>query len=363
MSDLRREDSSMPCGGFRKPFLGLCLGMQLLLDFSAEGRTDCLGIVRGKVLRCPTASPAAHRLEPAEHGPIRLFRPPLRLRPGESPRHDDDRWHGGDASPDPARELLRRPMAPGKIPPAKPADRFLPLARTYMQVIPAIDVLDGKVVDSSRATSRARPALATTRLRSQMVPPRRGNAAAPGESLGGTGRRRGRPFPGIDRSKLSRNIEVQVGGGIRDLRAAERHLDAGATPSCSARCSLTDHEAARAAVDLFGAAAVIAALDVEGDEVKIHGWQKRSGQTSPAGLRLIDEMGIRQVLMTDISRDGMAQAPTSRCTPIGDGDSRGLRITASGGVRGPRTVRELEAAGCDAAVVGRAFGGLHDLRR
>ncbi len=45
---------------FRKPFLGLCLGMQLLFDFSEEGNVDCLGIVRGQVKRLPEGVTKPH---------------------------------------------------------------------------------------------------------------------------------------------------------------------------------------------------------------------------------------------------------------------------------------------------------------
>lgn len=51
MSDLQKKGLADPIRNFVKPFLGLCLGMQLLFDYSEEGDTDCLGIIRGKVRR------------------------------------------------------------------------------------------------------------------------------------------------------------------------------------------------------------------------------------------------------------------------------------------------------------------------
>jgi len=53
MEDLRKRGLFDVLRSFRKPFLGLCLGMQLLFDFSEEGPTDCLGIIRGKVVSLP----------------------------------------------------------------------------------------------------------------------------------------------------------------------------------------------------------------------------------------------------------------------------------------------------------------------
>ena len=103
---------------FRKPFLGLCLGMQLLFDFSEEGNVDCLGIVRGRVKRLPEGViETAHGLEPARHGPVRLFCPQLLLRARTilalvtmTARHGARLLRRRAAA-----ELLRRPMAPRKI--------------------------------------------------------------------------------------------------------------------------------------------------------------------------------------------------------------------------------------------------------
>jgi len=53
MQDLRRKGLVDVLRNYRKPFLGLCLGMQLLFDSSEEGPTDCLGIVGGRVVQLP----------------------------------------------------------------------------------------------------------------------------------------------------------------------------------------------------------------------------------------------------------------------------------------------------------------------
>jgi glutamine amidotransferase len=53
MTDLREREIDDVLRSYRKPFLGLCLGMQLLFDFSEEGPTDCLGVIKGNVVSLP----------------------------------------------------------------------------------------------------------------------------------------------------------------------------------------------------------------------------------------------------------------------------------------------------------------------
>lgn len=60
MQHLREGEFIDALHGFQKPFLGLCLGMQLLFDFSEEGSTECLGIIPGRVKKLPASVTAPH---------------------------------------------------------------------------------------------------------------------------------------------------------------------------------------------------------------------------------------------------------------------------------------------------------------
>jgi imidazole glycerol-phosphate synthase subunit HisH len=60
MSDLQSRGLVETLRDYRRPFLGLCLGMQLLFDSSEEGGVDCLGIVRGCVRRLPDGVTRPH---------------------------------------------------------------------------------------------------------------------------------------------------------------------------------------------------------------------------------------------------------------------------------------------------------------
>ncbi len=60
MEDLRKRGLIDVLRLYGKPFLGLCLGMQLLFDSSEEGPTDCLGIIRGEVVELPETVSRPH---------------------------------------------------------------------------------------------------------------------------------------------------------------------------------------------------------------------------------------------------------------------------------------------------------------
>ena len=161
-------------------------------------------------------------------------------------------------------------------------------------------------------------------------------------------------------ARLSQNIEVQVGGGIRDLPTIARALDAGASAVVIGTMLFADPETVQRAVDLFGRTSIIAALDcdggdVDGGEVKIRGWQTGSGHSLAAAVRRVEELGLFQVLLTDISRDGTGSGPNVPLYAQWARQCPDLRITASGGVRDAADLSALAAAGCSATVVGRAL--------
>lgn len=54
--------------GAGKPFLGICIGIQVLLESSAEGNTECLGVVRGSVRRFPSTDAVGGTLKVPQIG-------------------------------------------------------------------------------------------------------------------------------------------------------------------------------------------------------------------------------------------------------------------------------------------------------
>ncbi|MDD5040802.1 MAG: imidazole glycerol phosphate synthase subunit HisF [Candidatus Peribacteraceae bacterium] len=224
-----------------------------------------------------------------------------------------------------------------------------------MQVIPAIDVLNGKVVrlaqgDYARVTEYGDDPLSLARAY------RRAGAkrvhlvdltAARTGNLGGC-------FPELVRA-LTREVEVQAGGGIRDLKEVQLLLDAGASAVVIGTLLLRQPDVVRSAVTLFGKESIIGALDVDGAEVRIAGWRQGSAFDLRSAVRLARECGLRRILVTDIRRDGMGSGPNSGLYAALKKQFPGLDITASGGVRSVSDLHVLSEARLDAVVVGKAL--------
>lgn len=152
-------------------------------------------------------------------------------------------------------------------------------------------------------------------------------------------------------------LPIQFGGGLRTLTDVARALDLGATRVVLGTAVAQTPELAAAAVQRFGAEAIVAGLDARAGLVAIHGWQATTGvRVGDLGQQL-RQAGVLRALYTDIARDGMLSGVDA------DGSAElarqsGLGVIASGGVRDLGDVRRLialESHGIEGVVVGQAI--------
>jgi len=157
-------------------------------------------------------------------------------------------------------------------------------------------------------------------------------------------------------------MEVEVGGGIRDLARIERYLNAGASRVILGTAALENPAFLHEALAKFGEAVAVGVDAVDG-RVATHGWLHISETDSFAFCREMRDMGVKTVIYTDVSRDGTLSG-TNMDAYRQLAQIEGLRIVASGGITYYDELRELSAMGTYAAILGKAlYSGKLDLRK
>jgi phosphoribosylformimino-5-aminoimidazole carboxamide ribotide isomerase len=211
-------------------------------------------------------------------------------------------------------------------------------------VIPAVDVLGEEAVRLQRGSyddvveRAADPVALATRWA------RRGARRIHLVDLDGA--RRGGVRPELlAKVAAAAGVPVQASGGIRSRADAERLLDAGADRVVVGTAAWPDPTPWLELGD-----ALVLAVDVRDGLVRSSGWTGDAGLTFDQALERAE--GAR-VLVTAIDRDGTLAGPDVEL--VGRAAAAGLRVLAAGGVRSPDDVRELAAAGAEAAIVGRAL--------
>ncbi|MCL2757258.1 MAG: HisA/HisF-related TIM barrel protein, partial [Coriobacteriia bacterium] len=102
----------------------------------------------------------------------------------------------------------------------------------------------------------------------------------------------------------SSGLKVEVGGGVRSFAAIERLLEAGADRVVIGTKLITDPVFAREAAACYGDA-ICAGVDARNGEVAIQGWRQGAGIPASELVAELASWGIRHLVYTDISRDGM----------------------------------------------------------
>ena len=159
----------------------------------------------------------------------------------------------------------------------------------------------------------------------------------------------------LERIAAKTSLEVQYGGGIKSRAALRSVFDAGARRAVCGSVAVREPELFARWIAEFGPERLILGADVRDGVVAIQGWTERSERTAPELIETFLPAGLRQVVCTDISRDGMLCG--SAVALYADLQRRfpQVEITVSGGVSSPDDIARLEREGLRSVIVGKAL--------
>jgi len=148
-------------------------------------------------------------------------------------------------------------------------------------------------------------------------------------------------------------VPIQVGGGIRDRAALDAVLGAGAGFAVLGTAAVKNPDFAAAACAAYPGR-IIVAVDAVNGEVAVEGWVERAGITAIELGQRAAGWGAAALLYTDVSRDGAKVGPNVEATAA-IAAAAGIPVIASGGVGALDDLRDLAAAGIEQVIVGRAL--------
>ena len=153
----------------------------------------------------------------------------------------------------------------------------------------------------------------------------------------------------IERTGLS----VEIGGGVRDIERVKKYMDIGVDRVIIGTAAVTDPEFLAEAVKLYGDRIVVG-VDVKDGFVAIKGWLEVSELSCSAFCEKLNKMGVKTIICTDISKDGMMSG-TNLELYRELSEKFGMNIIASGGVSSLDDVRALASMNIYGAILGKAL--------
>lgn len=148
-------------------------------------------------------------------------------------------------------------------------------------------------------------------------------------------------------------IPCEVGGGIRSMQSVEMYLENGVSRVILGSSALSDPEFVRTAVRAYGERIAVG-IDALERSVRVTGWTEDSGVDFIEFAKQMEDIGVKNIIFTDISRDGTLTGPNlAQLSELKQAVS--CDITASGGVTNIGDIRALKELDLYGAICGKSL--------
>lgn len=223
------------------------------------------------------------------------------------------------------------------------------------RVVPAIDLIDGKVVRLKRGDFTSGSVVAEDPVEAARAFEREGFSRLHLVDLDGA--RQGRPQHLGVLTAIARatSLTIDFSGGLRSRDDIELALSSGASQVVIGSTAVLQPQLCTDWLSYFGGKRVVLALDLLAGQVRVKGWQEGAGVTADEVIGRYLDVGLTSLLSTEISRDGILSGPELDLYRRLRKRYPTLDIIASGGVSCAKDVEQLAQIGVVEVVVGKAL--------
>jgi phosphoribosylformimino-5-aminoimidazole carboxamide ribotide isomerase len=224
-----------------------------------------------------------------------------------------------------------------------------------MQIIPAIDLIDGKCVrltegdyaqkkiynEDPLEVAKAFEGIGLMRLHLVDL-----DGAKAGEVVN---------WKVLEKIANHTSLKIDFGGGIKQEITLKSVLDAGASYATIGSLAVKNRALFEEWIERFGAEVFMLGADVYEEKIAIGGWIEKTNIDLYEFIQSYMNKGIFQLFCTDIQKDGKLEGPSTELYKKIIQRFPTLQLIASGGVSNLEDLRNLRAIGCAAAIVGKAI--------
>ena len=158
-------------------------------------------------------------------------------------------------------------------------------------------------------------------------------------------------------------LHIELGGGIRSMVDLEAVFGLGVWRAVIGSAAVSDPDFVKAALEKYGPERIVVGVDAKDGLVRTAGWVKESGENYLDFAKRMEDMGVTNIIFTDIDTDGMQTGPSfARLQFLRDKLS--CSIIAAGGVSCNADIEALKRMGVEAVIVGKSwYMGALDLKQ
>lgn len=224
-----------------------------------------------------------------------------------------------------------------------------------IELIPAIDLIDGRCVRLTKGDYDRKTVYNEDPMAQAQEFERLGFRRLHVVDLDGARSRHVVNDGVLRRITQATGLTVDFGGGIKTHEDMEKALEAGAAMVTVGSVAATEPDTFLGWLREYGPERIILGADVREGRISINGWKEESCDELLPFLRRYAEAGVRNVLCTDISKDGTLAGPATELYRQVLDELPGLHLIASGGVSSTEDILSLDRKGIPAVVFGKAY--------
>ncbi|RNA62373.1 1-(5-phosphoribosyl)-5-[(5-phosphoribosylamino)methylideneamino]imidazole-4-carboxamide isomerase [Chryseobacterium nematophagum] len=223
-----------------------------------------------------------------------------------------------------------------------------------MRIIPAIDIIDGKCVRLSKGDYNTKKIYNENPLEVAKSFEDYGIQYLHLVDLDGAKSKHIVNHKVLETIARETSLKIDFGGGLKSQSDIEVAFNSGANQITIGSIAVQNPQFCYDLINQYGNEKIILGADCENKNIKTSGWLKDSKNDVIDFILQYKNRGIKNVICTDISKDGMLKGPSlDLYKEILDKTS--IELTASGGISGMEDIDQMKEIGCSATIIGKAI--------
>ena len=224
-----------------------------------------------------------------------------------------------------------------------------------IEIIPAIDIIDGKCVRLSQGDYQTKKIYSESPADVAMQFEEAGITRLHVVDLDGAKQGKVINLKTLESVASQTKLNIDFGGGIKTIEDVESVLNAGASMINIGSIAVKQPGLVEEWITFFGASKILLGADVKDENIMISGWLQSANINIINYISAYIIKGIKTIFCTDISKDGLLQGTSISLYKKILTEFPQLNLIASGGVTDIDDVDELYAIGCSGVIIGKAL--------
>lgn len=224
-----------------------------------------------------------------------------------------------------------------------------------MRIIPAIDIINGKCVRLTKGDYATRIVYNEDPLEVAKQYQDFGIQYLHLVDLDGAKSQKILNYKVLEKIASKTDLIIDFGGGIKSDGDVKIAFNSGANQITAGSIAVKNPDLFSKWLEIYGSNKIILGADAKNEKIAISGWLEESSEEIIPFIQAYRDKGVKNVISTDISKDGMLQGPSFSLYEKILKNVPDINVIASGGISNIDELPKLAAMGCEGVIIGKAI--------